>query len=147
MTSVLMKKHFLKWHFFLHIPDLYIVILDWYHIWLQETTITDDWYIYNKGFINQETSYWISYGIPKVKCFWTILLLCKINYIMQICWVEILTLHPKAHRRIPTVNLACAYWSWTHSLKFSHVHDKVMLSFRLVPLRFWRGILTNCDNF
>lgn len=141
------KKHFLKWHLFLQIPDLYIVILDWYHIWLQETTITDDWYIYNKGFINQETSCWISYSIPKVKCFWTISLLCKINYIMQICWVEILTLHPKAHRRIPTVNLAFAYWSWTHSLKFSHVHDKVMLFFRLVPLRFWRGILTNCDNF
>lgn len=136
MTSVLMKKHFLKWHLFLQIPDFYIVILDWYHIWLQETTITDDWYIYNKGFINQETSYWISYGIPKVKCFWTILLLCKINYIMQICWVEILTLHPKAHRRIPTVNLAFAYWSWTHWLKFSHVHDKVMLFFWLVPLRF-----------
>lgn len=89
MTSVLMKKHFLKWHLFLQIPDLYIVILDWYHIWLQETTITSDWYIYNKGFINQETSCWISYRIPKVKCFWTILLLCKINYIMQICWVEI----------------------------------------------------------
>lgn len=77
------KKHFLKWHFFLQIPDLYIVILDWYHIWLQETTITSDWYIYNKGFINQETSYWISYGIPKVKCFWTycyflrLIILCK----------------------------------------------------------------------
>lgn len=112
MTSVLMKKHFLKWHLFLQIPDLYIVILDWYHIWLQETTITSDWYIYNKGFINQETSYWISYGIPKVKCFWTIWLLCKINYIMQICWVEILTLHPKAHRRIPTVNLAFAHWNF-----------------------------------
>lgn len=48
MTSLLMKKHFLMWHLFLQIPDLYIVILDWYHIWLQETTITDDWYIYNK---------------------------------------------------------------------------------------------------
>lgn len=30
-----MKKHFLNWHLFLQIPDLYIVILDWYHIWPQ----------------------------------------------------------------------------------------------------------------